>query len=471
MPNGTKKFKVELDDGRMFTVEATKAPSKEEVVQFLNQQQEPIPTKPKRETLFERLGAELPERVKEERPFLAATQKTLKEGLAIPALNILDIASLGTIRGAARKAELEFPKAETIPGKTLELAAKGVGLVKSPLLRAIGGLRVPGLGRAVGAERITRPVAGAITGGVRGAVAGAAFSPEELTDIKRRGKNALIVGGVGAVIGAATGLFQQLLARRPEKVVKIRQGMRGFWRKTSRQYDRLLKQAGGEGAVDPVDTLDFMEKELVNKGIIDRAGNKIAAPADVTERAFFKAYTRLRDEFLKSTEKVISAKELIRAKRTVGAAGRKARFRPTTLGAEARRLESGIAESFKSKLRGKGKSFDEAQKLWSEFRGKFDIVDKKFGIWENNLATGKGERSLAKIMSSGEMRNVARIIQEETGVSLTNDKVISIITSPAARDIIRAVGITSGVIFAIKQIGARAEGGGEVTPTQAISGQ
>lgn len=407
---------------------------------------------------FDVLNLDLPPDVAQKRPFLQATQKTLKEGFAVPALNLLNLASLGTIGGVARAGGQELPKPETLPGKVLAGAAGVTGLVKSPVFKGLGALKLPGISKLSPVKR------GLALGATRGAVAGALFSPTEITDIKQRGKQALIGGAIGATLGAGLGLVQSNLARQPEKVNQIRKGMRDFWRRNSKEYGRLLKKAGKEGGeIDPIETLDFMEKELANKGVLDRAGQKIAAPQDKIDRALFKSYEKLRDSFIKSGAQKVPAEEVIGAGRTLGAAERRARFRPTTLGSEARRLERGIQDTFKQNMRNKGKSFDEAQKLWATFRDKFDLVDNKFKVWESNLRTGKGEQSLTRIMSSGEMRNVARIIEQETGIGLTIDKVLSLVTSPSTRDLLRTIGLLAGTVFIAKRIGETAGGGGTQT--------
>lgn len=426
---------------------------------FTVREKEPIPTMAKPREAF---GMDLPEDFKQQHPYLSAGYETLKEGVALPALGLLDVASLGAISGAARKAGEVLPSAKTTPGRALELGAKGVGLFKSPILKAIGGIKIPGLKEAVEAKNISRPLAGAITGATRGAVAGAAVSPYDITDVGARGKQALGAGAVGGVIGAGIGTVESILAARPEKVNQIREGMKGWWKSTSKEYGRLMKQAGIEGGeIDPVDTLDFMEKELVTKGVLDRGGNVIAPAQDKVDRALLKGYERLRDEFLSSGGKV-PATEVVGAARTVEAGGRRvSRFKPTQLGSEARRLKTGIEETFKANLRNQGKSFEEANKLWGKMREGFDAVDEKFNTWGNNIATGKGERSLSRIMSSGEMRNIAKVIEQQTGVNLTTDKILSVITSPAIRNTARTLGIIGAIIYGLRS------GRGAMIPTQA----
>jgi hypothetical protein len=416
-------------------------------ITYTDQEDTPISAMKPREAF----GMDLPEDIKQKHPYLAATQETLKEGLAIPAIKFLDMASLGQISGGARRAGEVLPEPKTGAGKALSVFASLGGLVKSPVLKGIGKIKVPVVEKALEAKKITRPLAGAATGAVRGATAGFATSPGEIEDIPTRAKQAVFGGAAGAAIGAGIGTVQSMLANRPEKVNQIRQGMKKWWKDTSKEYGKLMKQAGVEGGeIDPVDTLDLMEKELVTKGVIDRSGNLVAQGQDKVDRALYKAYDQLKTKFYVSSGKV-PAKEVIGAARTVKAAGQRAsKFKPTAMGSEARRLESGIEETFKANVADRGKSLEEANRLWSNMRGKFDIVNKHFDTWESNLATGKGERSLSKIMSSGEMRNVARIIEEQTGVNLTADRIISVITSPAIRNTARTLGIIGAIVYGLK---------------------
>ena len=401
---------------------------------------------------------DLPPEVAAKRPYLEATQKTLKEGLAIPALNFLDMASLGTVSGTARKFGKEIPKPETLPGKILAGGAGIYGLAKTPILRGISALKIPGL------SKLGRVPEGAITGAVKGATAGGLFSPKDITDVKQRLKQAGVGGVLGGVIGGVGGLFQQALASRPEKVNQIRKGMREYWKRTSNKYGQLLKQAGKEGgSADPIETLEFMEKELVKRGVLDRSTfQKIAPPQDKVERAFFKAYENLKKEYIESGGGKVPVASLIKGSRTVAAAGRKARFRPSTMGVEARDLERGIQDTFKSNLRREGKSFQEAQELWAKFRERFDLVDDKFRVWESGLRTGRGEQSLAKIFTSGELRSTANIIEQETGINLTNEKILSVLMAPATREAIRTAGFLGGIYLIAKRIG---QGGESSTET------
>ena len=420
-----------------------------------------IPTRIKKPLAF---GMEMPEEFAERRPYASAAYETLKEGIAIPGLNLFDMASFGTIRGAVEKAGETWPEAKTMPGKALELGAKATGLVKSPIMRALGLLKAPA------AAQIPTVARAGLTGAMRGAAGGALYAPKDITDIKARARQALVGGAIGGVVGAGIGLVQHNLQVRPEKVKQIKKGMKEYWRGNQKEYGKLLKQAGIEGGeIDPLDTLDYMEKELTTKGIIDRLGKKIAPPQDKVDRALFKGYEKLRDKFFEAGGQKIPAKEVVEAGRVVEAAGKRVgKFKPSVLGREARRLEEGIAETYKSKLRNQGKSFEEAQKLWANFRNRFDLVNKHFDVWESNLATGKGEKALEKIMSSGELRTVANIITQETGITLGTEKVINVITSPVVRQLAGTIGLMAALIYAARQMGKQLAG--ETTPTQSTGG-
>lgn len=404
-------------------------------------------------------GMEMPEGFAAERPFASAAYETLKEGLAIPGLNLLDAASFGNIRGAVSGEE--WPQPKTLPGRVLSGAGYVAGLVKSPIISALKSVKLPAKMQIPTIARST------LEGGARGAIAGAVASPpQDISNIKQRGQQSLIGGGLGAGIGFIAGSIQHALHTRPEKVNAIKAAMRDYWRKNSKEYARLLKQAGLEGGeIDPLDTLEYMEKTLVEKGVLDSAGQRVAAPQDKIARALFKSYERLRDSYLKSGGRV-STGEVVKSYRTMQAAGKKSsRFRPTALGAESRQIEQGIVDSFKDKLRNKGASFEKAQSLWSNFAKRFDLVNKHFNVWKSNLETGKGERTLSKIMSDGELRTVAEIITEETGIKLGADKVLSVLMSPSVRQLAATVGLMAAIIYAAKNLGKQFAGDTITTDT------
>ncbi len=278
----------------------------------------------------EAFGLDLPKDIARERPFLEATQKTLKEGFAIPALNILDIASLGTLRGAVRATGERFPEAETIPGKALELAGKGVGLLRSPVIKGIVGATRPLAARVATLKGIPRIFGRAGLEGLRGLGIGAAISPENIADIEARKKQALVGGGIGLLTGGLTSLFggkiKAGLARRarlkrrgaevPKRPLTKRIGERVT--ETRAEAQKQLKQISETTRQRTQDVTTKMKSEVTNiqKDLQKTAEIKsrqsqgrIQTFARRNSTAYGKELDKISDDLIKAGDKGITRVE------------------------------------------------------------------------------------------------------------------------------------------------------------------
>jgi hypothetical protein len=159
----------------------------------------------------------------------------------------------------------------------------------------------------------------------------------------------------------------------------------------------------------------------------------------------------------------VPLQDVLQASRDVKAAGGKFGKTPTAMTKEAEDVRRGILEGVKGQI--KSEEFLKGQAKYSQFRERFDLVNKKFDIWASKLETGKGERALDKIFSNGEMRMIGKIIEEETGVKLANEKILSAMSNPQFIEAAKVAGVTASLIYftnrLAKQFSDTSSGGGD----------
>jgi len=402
--------------------------------------------------LYSMWGAEVTPEMRQKRPYLSATAETLQETMGTPALHFLNVAALNYPRYLTEKGGYKYPEPKTKAGQILAKGAGLTGAFASPILKAIAGAKVP--------ARIAPTTArgAALEAGIKGAIIGGGWAqPKE-----KRPVSAAVGFGAGAVIGGLTQGVKNALARKPEKVNQIRQKFKEWTRKESQEYGRMEKQLGKKGeAIDPIEGLEWMEQELYVRGMINEMGQKMPkAGASKVDRGLYNSYRRLSESYAKATGGKVPTGEVIRTARDIKAAGGKPRvkFRPTAEGKEARGLKDAFMQRIKPKI--KGPQYEAMNKRYAEYKRDFEIVDRQFNIWDNELATGKGEKALTKIFRSGEMRTAARVIEEQTGIKMTKDMVLSWLGDPAIRQVARDAGYVSALWYMASRLQRSGEVGG-----------
>uniref|UniRef100_A0A6M3KNQ0 Uncharacterized protein n=1 Tax=viral metagenome TaxID=1070528 RepID=A0A6M3KNQ0_9ZZZZ len=413
----------------------------------------PRPTK----DLYSLWGAEVTPEMKKTSPYLSATAKTAQEGIATPTLHFLNMAGLNLPRAVASASGYKYPESKTLPGTILSKGAGVVGGVTSPITRSIAGIgeKIPTVAKLAGVK------GGAIKGAIGGAGLGAAYTPtEDVVGLKQRGIQALIGGGIGVVVGAGVAGFKQALLRKADKVNKIRKSMQDFSRKETKAYGQMEKQLGKDGKeIDPIEALNWMERQLFERGMINEAGEKIAkAGASKVDKGLYKTYTDLTDAYLKSPTGKIPTEATIKAGRDIKASGGKPRvkFKPTESGREAQNLKQDFMKAIKPKIN--SKNYDAMNKRYGKYKTDFETVDKHFKIWEPDWSTGKGEKALTNLARSGEMLRVADVIKQTTGINVTPDIILSYASNPVIRQLARDAGFVAAIWYAVSR---QVEGGGD----------
>lgn len=372
-------------------------------------------------SLFQPWGMELNQEAEKKHPYLAETQKILKEGIVTPALHFLNQAGLNAPRALAKKEGYEYPEAETLPGQVLSKSAGVAGAIFSPITRGI-------LGVAKGGGILKNT----LMGGLKGGLIGGLYSPtEDASNLKTRGKNVLVGSVLGSLTGAGSAILNKIKKYPLGKTQAVKQGAKTYHNEEVAEYGKMLDSLTAEKQrIDPTPVIDSMEIHLKENGVMTPEG-KILQVSDKVDRALIKEYNLLYSKYVNGE---VTTGDVITSIRNIKNSGLSSE--PTALGRKALEIQGKLLQSIKPQI--KSDLFDKANARYTEFKNNMDLLDSKFDIWGNPLKTEKGERYLTKALGrSGEARKVAEIIEKNLGQTLKGAKAIStanrLVSNPLVR--------------------------------------
>ena len=144
----------------------------------------------KKKTLWKALGAEITPEMTSEHPILSSVAKTGQDVATIPA-HFFNQRLFNYPRSLLNKAGISYPETDNPVANVAAKTSGVVGGVGSPIGKAIGLFKI---GKTMGVGIGKKMLEGA----AKGAVAGAAYSPDDITDVKARAGQA----AGGAAFGA-----------------------------------------------------------------------------------------------------------------------------------------------------------------------------------------------------------------------------------------------------------------------------
>lgn len=206
--------------------------------------------------------------VKEElaHPYRSAMMETIGE-VGVAPLHYINQLALNLPRAIAHKAGVEYPEAQTLPGKILSKGAGVAGILRNPL----GGL-IQGLGKLPAGARLGQKM---LQGAKVGALGGAAYTPtEDIVGMPQRlgqATTGAVTGGVLTGLGYAIAKGKNWL--NPKNQLKLAEEVRGsltnvkndLIEKYGEVYNRTIK--GGKGEVslqEPLLNLIDESDDIVN---------------------------------------------------------------------------------------------------------------------------------------------------------------------------------------------------------------
>ena len=408
-----------------------------------------LDSKPKKRILWKGLGAEITPGMKQGHPYLSAIAKTGQEAFVAPA-HFANMMSLNNLRGLSNEMGIEYPEIKDNPLASNISKGFGVaGLVQSPIIKGIMGAG------SLGSSILARTGTGVLKGGA----IGLATSPDKAFDMWKRGEQGKFGAAMGGILSAVGAVGSKVRNYTGDKATSIKQGMeewaKSAWKKYGQRLSKISKTS--TESVNPIDTINSIEQNLVRKGIVEAGGKRVrGAVMDKVDKALLKSYEKLTNEYALSSGK-IPLKSILTEGRNIRASGGKMN-NPTTLTHKAADLHHSINGSVKGQV--KNTEFQQMQSEYSKFKQDYDLASKYFQPFQDVRKTGKGEKFLSRITQTKEAREIARVIKQSTGITLKGAKLKSVITGIASTPAGR-MALYGGAGALAAYLGLRRFGGGE----------
>lgn len=182
-------YEIELSDGSIVELEADREPTESEVSEALGLSS--------KKPFWSAVGADISPEMRKAHPYLSAVADTGRDMFATPAA-YFNQWLLNNPRSILNKVGIEYPQPESTAGKAGYYAAGVAGAVQNPLAKVMGVGKIPAA---------TSPLKTLGLASAQGGALGAAYAPEDFTDIKTRGKQAI----TGAVVNSVISMFPKLI--------------------------------------------------------------------------------------------------------------------------------------------------------------------------------------------------------------------------------------------------------------------
>lgn len=355
--------------------------------------------------------------------------KTLREGIALPGLSLLNAASLGNIKNEAKRAGETYPEQEktNFPARALSGIAATTGLIKSPVLKGLSLLKAPrilGVSSPI-AQRIAQSSAtGALRGGVGGAITAPAIKSEKDSELSMRAKQALAGAGIGGILGGIGQSFQELRQAPGNKVKAIRSAFMEHMQSEYDKYDDAINKLAKEnGTLQGDKVLENIEQKLVDRGLFGSDGKIINRPLSSAESKLVKSYNRLFRKYSLSKDGTLTTKDVIEEYQSI-----KGPFRSGKVNAQQRSLRDAADDIFDSaREQIDSDSFRAANANYARFKQDQALIDKRIQLFPKSPEmTERGEKFLTRDFGkTSEARATANAIKSRTGQTLRGAENIS----------------------------------------------
>ena len=243
-----------------------------------------------------------------------------------------------------------------------------------------------------------------------------------------------VAGGYGAIKGSKK--IISIPSEYPyRKTLAIREGLKKSQKAESKLYGKGLKTISKTSTetISPVGSIEKMEEVLRNKGIIDKAGNKIGIPSNTIEAQYLKSRDILMNKFSNSEGGKIKVGDIIQESRNIKAKGGKF---GTPKSVEASQLSDSLIAGIKSEV--KSPEFKAMQTRYGKHREVMKPLEETFKPYENVYKTGKGEKVLTDIYSQPVgTRKALQNIRAKTGQSIKGAKAMSVLKQANPLNILR----------------------------------